>query len=278
MSQDLNDDGYVLSRTPREYERLRVQAERWAPFTDQVLARAGLGSGMSVLDAGCGPGEVMRLMGRRVGQDGVVTGVDIDPEVGAYGLKRLQGEEACNFNFHTADLLSGETVPGAPFDMVFCRFLLIHMDDPIAMVRRLAALTRPGGVLVAMDYVIAAALVAPPDPVLVRGIEIMNLTLAAAGRSLDAGARLASWFREAGLPMPHGTDLHGKMVVTYPDLQLAEGVAGFGPKAVRLGVATEEEIAALPDRIRAVAARGEHCYHSPTVGAAWTWVGNPATA
>jgi len=227
---------------------------------------------MTALDAGCGPGEVMRLMGRQVGPKGSVTGVDIDPEVGAYGLQRVRKEEEAEFHFHAADLLKGETVPGAPFDIVFCRFLLIHMDDPVEMVRRLAALTKPGGTLVAMDYVMAATMVAPPDPVLVRGIEIMNRTLAAAGRPLDAGVRLGGWFREAGLPMPYGTDLQGTLIVTHPDLQLAEGVAGFGPQAVRLGVATEEEIAGLPDRIRAVAARGEHCYHSPTVGAAWTRV------
>lgn len=273
MPEAPNEDGYVLSRTAREYERLRVQAEHWAPFTDRVLERAGLRAGMTVLDAGCGPCEAMRLMGRRVGPDGAATGVDIDPHVGTYGLERLQSEEAGSFHFYTADLLKGEPVPGAPFDMVFCRFLLIHMDDPVDMVRRLAALTRPGGVLVSMDYVMAAALVAPPDPVLMRGIEIMNQTLAAAGRPLDAGLRLATWFREAGLPMPHGVDLQGTMIVTHPDLQLAEGVAGFGARAIRLGVATEEEIDTLPDRIRAVAARREHCYHSPTVGAAWTRVG-----
>lgn len=273
MREDPNADGYVLARSTREYDRLRAQAQHWAPFTDRVLASAGLRTGMTTLDAGCGPGDVMRLMGRYVGPKGSVTGVDIDADVGAYGLRKVRLEEAADFHFHAADLLKGETVPGAPFDMVFCRFLLIHMDNPVEMVRRLAALTKPGGTLVAMDYVMAATMVAPPDPVLMRGIEIINRTLTAAGRPLDAGVRLASWFREAGLRMPHGTDLQGTLIVTHPNLQLAEGVAGFGARAVRLGVATDEEIAGLPDRIRAVAARGEHCYHSPTVGAAWTRVG-----
>lgn len=273
MSNDVNEDGYVLSRTASEYERLRTQSAIWGDFTDRVLAGAGLDAGMTALDAGCGPGEVMRLMGRRVGPSGSVTGVDIDPDVGAYGLQRLREEEEGDFHFHAANLLNGEAVPGAPFDLVFCRFLLIHMDDPVEMVRRLAALTKPGGTLVAMDYVMATAMVAPSDPVFDRGIEIFSNTFAAVRRPLDAGVRLGEWFRGAGLPMPHGTDLQGFLKVTNADFMLPKFLAGIAPLSARLGVATEAEIASLSDQIRAIAARGEHLAHSPTVGAAWTRVG-----
>ena len=273
MSNNTNADGYVLSRTASEYERLRVQAEVWAPFTDRVLAQAGLGEGMTALDAGCGPGEVMRLMARRVGPTGSVTGVDIDPAVGTYGLERLRAEEKGNFHFYAADLLKGDAPLGAPFDLVYCRFLLIHMDDPVAMVRRLAALTKPGGTLVAMDYVMNTMQVAPFDPVLVRGIEIVNGTLAAGGRPLDAGVRLGEWFRAADLPMPLGTDAQGRLDITSADSMLAKAVAGFGPQGVQFGLASEDEIARLPGEIRAIASRGEHCFHWPNVTAAWTRVG-----
>ena len=54
MSTKQNPDGYVISRTESEYERLRVQAQVWAPLTERVLVQAGLGEGMTALDAGCG--------------------------------------------------------------------------------------------------------------------------------------------------------------------------------------------------------------------------------
>lgn len=273
MSSGANDDGYVLSRTVSEYERLRDQAAIWSPFTEQVLAKAGLGPGMHALDAGCGPGAVMRLMAKRVGRTGSVTGVDIDADVGAYGLAQMQGEQAGNFRFHTANLLDGATVPGAPFDLVFCRFLLLHMDDPVEMVRRLAALTRPGGTLVAMDFVNDTYRIAPHHPVLARAIEIVNGTLAGAGRPLDAGVRLGEWFHNAGLPMPHGTDAQTILEVSHKDSMLAKAVAGFGAAAVQMGLASEDEIARLPDDIRAIAAKGEHMVLRPTVTAAWTRVG-----
>jgi len=82
MSKNGNPDGFVLSRTAGEYERLCGQAESWSPFTQRVLAQAGLDTGITALDAGCGPGEVMRLMARRVGPSRSETGVNIDPEAG----------------------------------------------------------------------------------------------------------------------------------------------------------------------------------------------------
>lgn len=273
MPIDVTNDGYVLARTVGEYERLRVQAAVWADLTDRVLAKAGLGLGMRALDAGCGPGEVMRLMAKRVGPTGSVTGVDIDADVGAYGLAQIRKEDAGNFHFHAANLLEGVEVPGAPFDLVYCRFLLLHMDDPVDMIRRLAALTRPGGTLVAMDYVMDTIRFAPDHPALARGIEILNGTLAGAGRPLDAGVRLGEWFRAAGLPMPHGTDAQAILEVSHADPMLAKAVAGFGAGAVKMGIASEDEIARLPDEIRAIAAMGEHMMHWPTVTAAWTRVG-----
>jgi SAM-dependent methyltransferase len=273
MAQNTNPDGYVLSRTASEYERLRVQAQVWEQLTDRVLAQAGLSDGMTALDAGCGPGEVMRLMARRVGLTGSVTGVDIDPDVGAYGLEILRKEEKGNFFFHAADLLKGDVIPDAPFDLVYCRFVLLHMDDPVAPVKRLAALTKPGGTLVAMDYVMDTIRIAPFDPVLARGMEILLGTLAGGKRPLDAGVRLGEWFRAAGLPMPHGTDIQGRLEIVSADSMLAKAVAGFGPQAVQFGLATPDEIARLPDEIRAITSRGEHLTHWPTVTAAWTRVG-----
>ena len=57
-------DGYILARTEAEYQRLRLQAKAWEPATRAMLADAGLAEGMRCLDAGCGPGEAMRLIGR----------------------------------------------------------------------------------------------------------------------------------------------------------------------------------------------------------------------
>src|SRR6478609_9029756 len=167
------NDGYVLDRASEEYERLRAQARFWEPMTKRALLAAGLAPGMRCLDAGCGPGEVMRLMGEMVGPTGEVTGVDVDARLGQTAAAALTIAGASRYRFIPADV-TREAVPGAPFDLVFARLLLLHMPDPVAVVRRLGAMLRPGGRLVLMDYDMRALAVRPEDPLIERGFAILS--------------------------------------------------------------------------------------------------------
>ena len=81
-------DDYIMGRTSEEYQRLRAQAKLWDFATQRVLRDAGLRPNMRCLDIGCGPGEVMRLMGETVGLTGHVTGIDIDGKLGNNGKRR----------------------------------------------------------------------------------------------------------------------------------------------------------------------------------------------
>src|SRR5262245_47554723 len=96
-------DNYTLGRTPEEYQRLRHQARVWEAATKRVLQQAGLREGMNGLDIGCGPGEVMRLMGEMVGASGHVTGLDTDGQLGRQAIEMLRTAIACPVNFLEAD-------------------------------------------------------------------------------------------------------------------------------------------------------------------------------
>lgn len=80
---------YALGHSPQEYDRLRTQARVWEDATGKLLDRVGLGPGASCLDAGCGPGETMRLMAERAGPSGRVVGIDTDASLGAMALETL---------------------------------------------------------------------------------------------------------------------------------------------------------------------------------------------
>ena len=93
------DDGYALARTPEEYERLRAQSRVWEAATGRLLDRVALAPGSRCLDAGCGPGETMRLMAQRVGPSGRVVGIDVDATLGGQALAMLHdaGHRQCEF-------------------------------------------------------------------------------------------------------------------------------------------------------------------------------------
>ncbi len=92
-------DPDALARTPAEYERLRIQARVWEPATMRLRAALGLRPGARCLDAGCGPGETMRLTAERVRPSGRVTGIDLDAPLGGQALAMLRaaGHDRCEF-------------------------------------------------------------------------------------------------------------------------------------------------------------------------------------
>ena len=142
----------VAAAPPAEYQRLRAQARLWEQVTARALDRVGTGAGMRCLDVGCGPGEVMRLMAERVGAGGRVTGLDNDGRAGREAVEVLRATVAGLFEFIQAGAETTGEPAGGPFDLVYPRLLLFHLRDPVAMLRRMYAWTRPGGVLLVQDW------------------------------------------------------------------------------------------------------------------------------
>ena len=143
---------YALGHSPEEYDRLRTQARVWEDATGRLLDRVGLGPGASCLDAGCGPGETMRLMAERAGPTGRVLGIDTDSSLGAMALASLHDEGHRQCSFRAQDLTGGEPIPGAPFDLVYARLLLFHLPQRAAVLARLWDAVAPGGHLLVQDY------------------------------------------------------------------------------------------------------------------------------
>ena len=173
------------------------------------MPRVGIGTGMSCLDVGCGPGEVMRLMAERVGASGRVTGPDNDGRVGQEAVGVLRATVAGQFEFIQADAETTGEPPGGPFDLVYARLLLIHLGDPVAMLRKMYAWTRPGGVLLVQDWDCRTMDILPRLATWAEFERVMYGVFDKAGRDPRIGAKLPLHFAAAGLGEPDGTDVAG---------------------------------------------------------------------
>ena len=146
---------YVLGSSDPELQRLGRQQAVWSEQTEAWLDLLELpASGAAVLDAGCGPGEVLARLARRVGPDGHLVGIDDSPR-----WIEVAGERARAEAWPTTELLQGRleqvgddgSLDGR-FDGIFCRWVLSFPPDPGALVARFARWLRPGGRLVVVDY------------------------------------------------------------------------------------------------------------------------------
>jgi SAM-dependent methyltransferase len=239
-------DRYALGRTPEEYERLRLQALIWEASTGRLLDEVGLAAGASCLDAGCGPGETMRLMAERVGPAGRVVGLDVDESLGAVALERLHGAGHGQCAWHRHDVTADAPIPGAPFDLVHARLLLFHLPERVAVLARLWDAVAPGGHLVVQDYDVRAISVLPALASVEEIGRVLIGAFTAAGADVSAGARLPRLFAQAGAGEPDGTDVAGRLEPFATGRVLLESVfRSVLPAALAHGVTTEADAAAI---------------------------------
>jgi len=195
-----------------------------------ALDRLGLREGWRCVDVGAGGGDVSVALAEVVGRDGRVYAVVSDPHArDEVARKAAAHAQVVAITQSGEDLLLPE-----PVDLAFCRFLLMHVHDPIVVLRRMGAAVRPGGWVVAQEPVTSAGRV---------GGAPLSMPEA---RHPDVGAELPALARDAGL----------ETVDAW-----AEAPAGAGPGPVRdylaslTGVDPGDDPIVLPPLVTVVARR-----------------------
>jgi ubiquinone/menaquinone biosynthesis C-methylase UbiE len=192
---------YVLGNAESEHERLIRQATRLAPYTERFFREAGLAEGQRVLDIGSGVGDVAMLAARLVGPSGEVVGIERDPYSIARARARTTEAGFRNVSFRQCDV--ADVAAGEGFDGVVGRYILMFLPDPIAVLRCLSAIVRPGRT-VAFQEVSWACFHA-----LSTHLPLWSATGALAcevirrsGANVEMGFDLPRVFQDAGLPTP----------------------------------------------------------------------------
>jgi SAM-dependent methyltransferase len=152
--------------------------------------------GATVLDVGCGPGTITVDIARRVAP-GYVVGIEPvqAPLDGARALATESGTG--NVEFRVGDVYALEA-PDGSYDVVHAHQVLQHLTDPVAALREMLRVCRPGGVVAARDADYAAMAWYPADPRLDRWLEIYRAVAHGNGAEPDAGRRLLAWARASG--------------------------------------------------------------------------------
>jgi SAM-dependent methyltransferase len=232
---------YVLGHSTLEIERLKAQAALIDPITERFFRSAGLAPGMRVLDVGSGAGDVALLARRLVGDSGSVVGFDRSPV--ALQVARGRASElglASSVTFREGD--PTELGLEEPVDAAVGRYVLQFQPDPVAMLRRIASLVRPGGVVVFHEIDWGSLSSFPPVPTYDRLCAWGAETMRRHRTETRMGAKLHATFVAAGLREPSvrlealavGGDRAGAWLRSFRDL-----IAVLLPEMVRLGVASE---------------------------------------
>ncbi len=169
----------------------RRTAENSAPYLLPHLR-----PGQRLLDVGCGPGTITADLAERVAP-GRTTGLDAEPAV----LTEAAGV-AAERGLTTVDFVTGDVhaleFDDATFDVVHAHQVLQHVADPVAALREMRRVCKPGGYVAARDSDYGAFVWYPLIPGLDEWRDLYRRVARSNGGEPDAGRRLLHWATQAG--------------------------------------------------------------------------------
>ncbi|MFL6180961.1 MAG: methyltransferase domain-containing protein [Actinomycetes bacterium] len=150
--------------------------------------------GLRILDVGCGPGTITAEFADRVGPDGSVVGIDASPDIVALAT-RTQPRDNVTFSVGDVYALAADD---NSFDIVHAHQVMQHLADPVAALREMRRVCRPGGIVAARDADYSGSAWYPESEGLSDWLDL-SLTVGRANQGEpNAGRRLLAWAHAAG--------------------------------------------------------------------------------
>jgi SAM-dependent methyltransferase len=179
-------------------ERQRLLAEALNPLTIPILERIPSASIHRILDIGCGQGNTTRMLAAQFPQAEVV-GLEYDSALVAHAQARPENRSGVSFQQGDANQLP---FPDAGFDLIFTRYLLVHMTDPARVAQEILRCLRPSGYAVSFEPDCSIQFSHPEHPVFDHitrlftgcfprprvGRELYSLYKSAGAGQIDTGA------------------------------------------------------------------------------------------
>jgi|HubBroStandDraft_6_1064221.scaffolds.fasta_scaffold03794_3 ubiquinone/menaquinone biosynthesis C-methylase UbiE len=235
---------YVIRGGREGYDRLLLLARASWPDTAALFGRAGLRPGMKCADLGCGGGEVSFEMARLVEPGGSVTGVDMDEVKLGLARDAARARGVTNVEFVATNVNKWDEPD--TYDVVYARFLLQHLSEPVSLLRRMWAAVRIGGRLIVEDADFDGWCCHPSNQGFDFFVRSYAEVIRRRGGDHATGRKLYSYFLEAGIATPQialvqsvfasgdGKELAWSTLDATREAIVAEGVASSDELAAAL--------------------------------------------
>lgn len=180
------------------------------------------------------------MLAELVGSSGHVTGVDVSAVQLEQGRDLCRTAKIANVTFVEAS--ATETgLPRNSLDLVYCRFLLLHLVDPAACLREMREVLKPGGILVVEDGDLTSAGSTPVSS-LRAFADLFGRLGPMRGLNYALATNLYHLVKAAGFPDPD-IEIHQPAIARGEDRFLLKwSVEEAGSAYIAAGLVTSEEL------------------------------------
>lgn len=145
---------YVLATGIEGSDRLVLQDKLLREKSHHHLIEAGLSAGKVVFDIGCGNGMMTTFIAKSVGDSGHVYAVDVSNAQLEAAQHRIKSENLNNVTFIHGDITE-QDLPEGIADIVYSRFLLMHLQHPEKAIQKMIKILKPGGVIASQESILS---------------------------------------------------------------------------------------------------------------------------
>lgn len=154
--------------------------------------------GMKGLDVGCGPGSITADFADLVLPQGTIVGVDVSEHQLEHARQLAKTRQLENIHFKLATIMKlpfGDQT----FDFTHVSGVLCQIADPLAGLKELKRVTKPGGFVAVREPIFECYIIYPDDEVFKESIKIATHAVNALKSDFNLGKKLKSLFYQANV-------------------------------------------------------------------------------
>lgn len=235
---------YILQVGGNASVRLERQHEMCKTYTEDLLLKAGLSPGLNILEIGCGTGMVSTFIAKNIAPNGRLIAVDISREQLSIAKNNAAVESIKNIDFIQANIEDHMTDWHEQFDMIYCRFLLSHLENLQQASENLIHYLKPGGKLVCEEAINSMAFCEPSSAIFEQCIAL--LTKLTARNKMDFnGRKLYHHFKKLGLIVIEAKINQPLITTQFEKETVAMTIHELSPKLIESTLITQPELEKL---------------------------------
>ncbi|WP_425360995.1 class I SAM-dependent methyltransferase [Candidatus Tisiphia endosymbiont of Stenodema calcarata] len=143
-------NSYILAIGNETDYRLSILNKIYGKYTNILLDRLELRPSMKVAIIGCGSGESIDVIYQKIGQDGKLLCLDISQKQIELTKSKLSSKNIDIVEYQVADIQDYQG--NEQYDLVYCRFVLIHLTHPQKALNNMLSLLKLGGTIACEEH------------------------------------------------------------------------------------------------------------------------------
>ncbi len=148
--EDVKKNSYILATGSEAEYRLSILNKIYGKYTNILLDRLQFKSNMKVAIIGCGSGESIDVIYHKIGSGGKLLCIDISQEQINLTKNKLNSKNINIVEYQVADIQDYRG--DEQYDLVYCRFVLIHLINPLKALNNMLSLLKPDGVIACEEH------------------------------------------------------------------------------------------------------------------------------